>query len=252
MGILPNECIYEILLFFDLKDLQLCMLINNNFSELCKLDSLWKSKLSSKLSVLFKKKNNYENYKLYYQLDILMEKLISKGGMQYVYNSQEYIQHYNPIGKLPKEIGVLINLRKLNFNFNRLIKIPKEIGQLINLQELYLSKNDLTLLPKEIGQLINLHTFHLNDNKLMELPAEIGQLNKLVNLLLQNNQLKELPKEIGQLSQLQTLNLFNNHLMYLPQDLELLENLLFVDLTFNKLNKKYISVKIKVLPGSMY
>ena len=51
--------------------------------------------------------------------------------------------------ELPKEIGNLVNLTRLNLYGNQLIELPKEIGNLVNLTWLYLVNNQLTELPKE-------------------------------------------------------------------------------------------------------
>ena len=58
-------------------------------------------------------------------------------------------------GKIPKEIGKLINLQNLNLHNNQLTgEIPKEIGKLMNLKYLYLNNNQLTgEIPKEIKQM---------------------------------------------------------------------------------------------------
>ena len=65
-------------------------------------------------------------------------------------------------------------------------EIPKEIGKLMNLRRLYLYKNQLTgEIPKEIGKLINLNELDLNKNKLTgEIPKEIGQLKLNITKIL--------------------------------------------------------------------
>lgn len=52
---LPNECIYDILLFLHPKYLQLCAQIDDNFNVLCQLDSLWKNKFGNEYNKLFNK-----------------------------------------------------------------------------------------------------------------------------------------------------------------------------------------------------
>ncbi len=122
----------------------------------------------------------------------------------------ERLRVSNQLTELPKEIGQLTNLTRLNLNSNKLTELPKEIGQLIDLTELDLFNNKLTELPKEIGQLTNLTRLNLNSNKLTELPKEIGQLTNLTTLILKNNQLSELPKEIIKLTNLNILNTADN------------------------------------------
>jgi Leucine-rich repeat (LRR) protein len=67
-----------------------------------------------------------------------------------------YLSYLDLIGKIPTEIGQLVNLNYLYLDNNKLTgKIPTEIGQLVNLNYLYLDNNNLTgKIPTEIGQLV--------------------------------------------------------------------------------------------------
>ncbi|MBF0312193.1 MAG: ChaN family lipoprotein [Oligoflexia bacterium] len=65
--------------------------------------------------------------------------------------------------------------------------LPKEIGLLKNLKELNLGDNELTVLPKEIGELTNLIMLNLDGNQITILPPEIKKLKKLdLSELLEN------------------------------------------------------------------
>ena len=78
MDTFPNECFYEILLLLNPKYLQLCGQINNNFNELCQLESLWRNQIENKYNELFKKnkeRNYYKNYKMYYKFSTFRKKL---------------------------------------------------------------------------------------------------------------------------------------------------------------------------------
>jgi len=89
------------------------------------------------------------------------------------------LQFNNLTGKIPKEIGKLIELKYLNLNENLLSgEIPKGIGKLTNLEELDLYDNKLTgEIPKEIGRLTNLNFLDLYQNKLSEkIPKEVKEL----------------------------------------------------------------------------
>ena len=89
------------------------------------------------------------------------------------------LQFNNLTGKIPKEIGKLIELNYLNLNENQLSgEIPKEIGKLTYLEELDLYDNKLTgEIPKEIGRLTNLNFLDLYQNKLSEeIPKEVKEL----------------------------------------------------------------------------
>ena len=138
-------------------------------------------------------------------------------------NSKFTIDLYcnNLKGKIPKEIGKLINLKRLNLSCNFLSgEIPEEIGKLTNLESLRLGANKLTgKIPKEIGKLINLERLYLhnkkynNNNLKGEIPKEIGKLINLKYLYLSDNKLSgEIPKEIGKLINLIDLDLSNNQL----------------------------------------
>ena len=143
----------------------------------------------------------------------------------------------NQLSELPKEIGQLTNLTRLDLEYNKFIKLPKEIGQLTNLTGLFLADNQLIELPKEIGQLSSLTKLFLSDNQLTELPKETGQLSSLAWLLLSDNQLTELPKEIRQLSSLTKLFLDHNQLTELPKEIGQLTNLTGLYLRCNQLTE---------------
>ena len=75
----------------------------------------------------------------------------------------------NQLTELPKEIGNLVNLTRLdlsNQGQSKLTELPKEIGNLVNLTKLDLVENELTKLPKEITNLVNLTELYLTDNQL--------------------------------------------------------------------------------------
>jgi Leucine-rich repeat (LRR) protein len=143
------------------------------------------------------------------------------------------LNFFNLTGKIPTEIGQLVNLNELFLYNNKLTgKIPTEIGQLVNLNTLSLDHNKLTgKIPTEIVQLVNLNDLSLNDNKLTgKIPTEIGQLVNLNQLYLHNNQLTgKIPTEIGQLVKLNLLSLYDNKLTgEIPTEIGQLVNLKFL------------------------
>ena len=129
------------------------------------------------------------------------------------------------ITKIPKEIGNLSKLIRLNISDLELKEIPKEIGLLKDLKELNLSSNDLFEIPKEIGLLKDLKELNLSSNDLFEIPKEIGNLTKLEILNLSYNRLHLIPKEIGLLINLKEIGLSNNNLSILPLEMANLVNL---------------------------
>ena len=71
-------------------------------------------------------------------------------------------------GKIPVELGNLVDLQFLNISDNRVSgEIPAELGNLVNLKRLYLSSNQLTgQIPAELGKLVSLSSLRLGDNQL--------------------------------------------------------------------------------------
>ena len=127
---LPNECIYSILLFLNPKHLQLGSQINNNFNNLCRLDSLWKNRIADKYNELFRKENYYKNCKTYYQLVNLKSKLELSFDIDNLYMYSEIGLTNRKLTQLPREIGLLTNLQKLQLDMNELTELPKRDRQL--------------------------------------------------------------------------------------------------------------------------
>ena len=71
-------------------------------------------------------------------------------------------------GKLPTQIGNLVNLRLLSLTNNHLTgPIPSELGNLRNLWSLTLDNNYLTgPVPKELGNLVQLSVLFISHNRL--------------------------------------------------------------------------------------
>ena len=227
MDILPNECIYEIFLFLNPKCLQFCGQTTNNFNELCQLHSLWRNRIDDKHNELFKKENYYQNCKFYHQLDTLRKNLKKYSyEPDRLYSSVQIFINDKMLEYLPKEIGLLINLKYLHLYNNLLKEIPKEIGQLTNLVCIDLSHNQLKELPKEILKLTKLIDLSVNNNQLTHLPNKIKKLINLRTIYLQNNKLTHLPKEMGKLTNLKILLLENNKLTKIPEEIREIPNLI--------------------------
>lgn len=112
----------------------------------------------------------------------------------------------------------------LDLSSNQLFgKIPPEIGFLINLHTLQINRNQLNgSIPQEIGQLKSLLVLSLKENRLSgPLPMSIGNLSKLQVLYIRDNQLSgSIPEVIGNLMNLVVLRVARNNLTgHLPQNL---------------------------------
>ena len=108
---------------------------------------------------------------------------------------------------LPRSEDKLLELEILNLSDLNLGRIPKHIRVLKNLKKLYLVNNELEVLPLEIFSLENLELLWAQENKLTYLSEEINNLTKLKELVLYDNNIQKLPKQIN----LQTLKFIALH-----------------------------------------
>ncbi len=131
-----------------------------------------------------------------------------------------------------------------------LTSLPKEIGNLTKLIKLDLSNNQLTSLPTEIGNLTNLTYLSLKNNQLTSLPREIGGVTNLTYLSLENNQLTSLPKEIGELTNLTRLDLCYNNLTGLPAGIGNLTNLTELWLETNQYTS--VPAPLTIVPAEIW
>ena len=157
-------------------------------------------------------------------------------------------------GAIPKELGDLSNLQRLELANNKLTgEIPPELGSLGNLEILLLGFNQLTgEIPSELGSLSNLETLTLTFNQFTgEIPPELSNLSNLETLLLQSNRLTgEIPMELGSLSNLRRLELDTNQLTgEIPEELGNLSNLKYLRLDRNSWSG-CIPAKLKDVPDS--
>jgi Leucine-rich repeat (LRR) protein len=136
---------------------------------------------------------------------------------------------------LPKIIGRLIYLRKLNISNNKLTELPDTFGNLEKLEDLECSRNKLTALPSDISKLTHLKKLNLSSNAFSEFPEIICKLKELEVLRLFQNALKELPESISDLVLLKELYLSRNKLTGLPQNFGRLTNLTILFLLENSL-----------------
>lgn len=126
---------------------------------------------------------------------------------------------------VPKEIGTLKKLWRLNFNSNKLKTIPDEINALKNLQILTLSSNLLTELPQDLSNLQQLSELDLRGNKLSSFPKSICTLTNLRILDLSGNSFQDIPDEFENLTRLQILTLGLENFKQFPKPVTSLRQL---------------------------
>ncbi|TYH00335.1 hypothetical protein ES288_A10G267400v1 [Gossypium darwinii] len=152
------------------------------------------------------------------------------------------MSYNNILGKIPDEIGNLINLEVLDLAQNQLLgPIPFDIGRLWKLNIFYAHSNFLFgTIPHSIGNLIELTELVLNFNNLQgSIPLGLGNCKNLILLDLSHNNLSgPIPPEILGLSSLSiVLSLSSNSLTgELPVEVEKLKNLGQLDVSHNRLS----------------
>jgi Leucine-rich repeat (LRR) protein len=176
---------------------------------------------------------------------------------------------FSPIrGTIPRETGLLTNLRRLALASNQLTSssIPTELGQLVMLSDLDLASNQLTSsIPTEVGSLTRLKRLSLSNNALTStIPIEVGQLSALDNINLNTNQLtSKIPTELGKLVLLSSVDLSSNQLnSTIPTELGRLSALTDLTLQYNRLTSTvptelgklsqlaYLSLEYNLLTGN--
>ena len=100
------------------------------------------------------------------------------------------------IVNLNRDIWKFTFLTCIYLNNNRLTVLPKELGLLKGLTKLDVSGNQLTSIPPQLGMLTNLKEFLLFDNDIQTLPNELGTLYQLELLGLEGNPLAEPYKSV--------------------------------------------------------
>ncbi len=119
-------------------------------------------------------------------------------------------------GKLPPDLGNLVNLTRLKLNHNQISdSIPSELAGLKNLSWLHLHLNQLSgSIPHSLGLLTELTQLYLHNNQLSgKIPIEFGGLSNLEQLRLDNNILTgPIPPELGELTNLEIFYAHDNNL----------------------------------------
>ncbi|XP_030963672.1 probable LRR receptor-like serine/threonine-protein kinase At3g47570 [Quercus lobata] len=151
-------------------------------------------------------------------------------------------------GKIPIEMGNLINLEELHMWQNNLSgNIPSEIGMLQKLQFLALNNNNFYgKIPSKIGKLQKLQLLAFNTNNFYgNIPSSVGNLTfltyslgscvKLEYLYMESNLFQgTIPPSFESLRGLQLLDLSNNNLIgQIPKFLEVFDYLEYLNLSYN-------------------
>ncbi|CAO2182523.1 unnamed protein product [Urochloa humidicola] len=121
----------------------------------------------------------------------------------------------NLTGNIPKEVGNITTLKLLTLNGNQLSgPLPDEIGNLVNLNRLQIDENNISgPIPKSFANLTSMKHFHMNNNSLSgQIPSELSRLPSLLHLLVDNNNLSgPLPPKLAETRSLQILQADNNN-----------------------------------------
>lgn len=170
---------------------------------------------------------------------------VSIVGKNYFSDTTRLILRCKGAKKLPDDIDVLHNLKKLDIFSNSIGYLPYRITNMVSLTELVLDNNNISNLPVNIGNLVNLTLFSMNQNNLNVLPDSIGRWTKLTYLSLNKNKLVVLPNSIGNLVKIRVLNVALNKLVCLPDTISNLTKLQRLDAYGN--NGKEIKNKFEKL-----
>jgi Leucine-rich repeat (LRR) protein len=152
----------------------------------------------------------------------------------------------NNIETIPESLWDLSKLTYLNLGTNQINNISGSIGKLLNLTYLNLSGNEFEHLPESIVHLQKLTEFMINFGILSDLPDSIGNLSNLERLYISGTNLTELPQSIGDLLNLEILDINYSNLKSLPESIGNLSSLKFLDIRHNRLHYLPISI-IKIL-----
>ena len=144
-------------------------------------------------------------------------------------------------GQLPNDLGLLSNIKSLDFRFDKLTgTIPTQFGQLNQLTYLNFFDNDLSgSIPDEISGLSNLRLLDFRNSQLNgAIPTQFGQLNQLTFLNFGSNDLSgPIPHELSGLPNMRVLDFSYNHLNgTIPTQFGELNQLTYLSLGYNDLS----------------
>ncbi|KYN27154.1 Leucine-rich repeat-containing protein 40 [Trachymyrmex cornetzi] len=148
------------------------------------------------------------------------------------------LKFYEPLFMTFNNSTKWLNLTDVNISNNKIDVLPRKLGALHCLRRLNLSHNCLRRFEwawlKKTHIKRTLHFLDISNNSLIELSEYIWNLNALVELKLSHNLLGYLPQGIEKLRNLRTLDLSHNFLKYLPAGITNLK-LQTIDISMNPL-----------------
>ncbi len=147
-------------------------------------------------------------------------------------------------GKLPKEIGNLVNATCINIGRQGFSgNLPPEIGNLKNLQSLFIESCQFSgELPASLSKLTNLKKLFVSRNHFSgKIPDELSNLSNLEKLYLNNNQFEgTIPESFGKLKKVWILRLDNNKLSgSIPESLSKMKSLEAIFMGDNNLSGEF-------------
>ncbi len=135
---------------------------------------------------------------------------------------------------IPKEIGVLKNLKHLTISFGDIDTLPSEIGDLSNLVSLELKHLKIKTLPASIGKLTKLKKLGIEYTPIETIPESIANLHNLIHLEISISELRELPLSICKLPKLRVLDLTRHTILNFPPEIgDLKELRILITTTLN-------------------
>jgi Leucine-rich repeat (LRR) protein len=158
--------------------------------------------------------------------------------------------------EVPASIGILKQIRILEFQENPIVKISSEIGSLENLEELHVGtrssifKCGLKTLPSELSKCTKLKILDLKMSDIETLPASFSALENLEYIDLSWNKLLKFPDFLAKLSKVRHLDVSRNAIGAFPTQLGVLgtslETLLFEGNFYGKYTEKLNRIPLSI------
>eukprot|EP00762_Andalucia_godoyi_P000104 ANDGO_02327.mRNA.1 Plant intracellular Ras-group-related LRR protein 4 len=143
--------------------------------------------------------------------------------------------HRMEISQVPRDIGVLMSLIRIDLSQNMLASLPPDFGNLVNLKTLNLKRNFFTDIPPPLLSLFSLESLDMSYNVIESIPGGMGGMKGLKKLDLTSNRLHAVGPSLGLCSLLEVLVLRENKIATLPAEVGQLSNLKSLDMAGNPL-----------------